>query len=129
MPNKLEAHKIAKRLRGRAEELRLDIQRELRKYENETYNQLADQVADSGDQSWADLVSDVNIAEVTRDLTELRDIDVALQRLAEGNYGVCMDCGQQIDPERLEANPAAVRCIEDQRRYENSDRRTHYRTL
>lgn len=129
MPSKTEAGEIRRLLRGRAAELREDIQRELRKYENETYNQLADEVADSGNQSWADLVSDVNIAEVTRDLDEIRDIDLALQRLAEGSYGICIDCGQEIDPERLEANPAAVRCIEDQRRFENRDRKKHYHTL
>lgn len=124
-----QAGEIERRLRARAEELRLDIQRELRKYDDESYNRLADEVADTGDQSWADLVSDVNLAEVTRDVDEIRDIDVALQRLKEGSYGICVDCGQKINPERLEANPAAVRCLEDQRRYENRDRTTHYHTL
>ncbi len=36
----------------------------------------------------------------------------ALQRLADGNYGVCERCGKPIDPERLEIVPLAHLCIE-----------------
>ncbi|MEA2432149.1 MAG: hypothetical protein QOF65_2190 [Thermoleophilaceae bacterium] len=45
-------------------------------------------------------------------------VELALQRLAEGNYGVCIDCGKDIPAERLEAIPESVRCIEDQARWE-----------
>ena len=38
--------------------------------------------------------------------------------LAEGLYGTCVDCGKEIQAERLEAVPEAIRCIDDQRRYE-----------
>lgn len=129
MPSKQETGEIEQRLRRRAEELRRDIRRELDNYDDQSYSRLIDEVPDPGDESVADLLSDLNLAEVTRDIGEIRDIDLALQRLKEGNYGFCVDCGQEIDPQRLEANPAAVRCIEDQRRYENRDRRRHYHTL
>ncbi|HEX7060849.1 MAG TPA: TraR/DksA family transcriptional regulator [Woeseiaceae bacterium] len=109
---------IKTRLTERADYLRRDIQRELRKYENESYTQLAERVADPGDQAWADVVADMNLAEVTRDVGELRLIDRALERLAEGNYGICIACGDRIDPGRLEANPAAIRCLECQREHE-----------
>ena len=49
---------------------------------------------------------------------EAENVELALQRLAEGDYGKCIDCGKEIPPERLEAIPEAVRCIEDQERYE-----------
>ena len=49
---------------------------------------------------------------------EARQVEIALQRLADGKYGVCVDCGREIPPERLRAVPEAVRCIDDQRRYE-----------
>lgn len=129
MPNKQEAGEIEQRLRQRADELRTDIRRELRNYDDQTYSRLIDGVPDPGDESVADLLSDLNLADVTRDIGEIRDIDVALQRLKEGGYGICVDCGREINSERLEANPAAVRCIEDQRRYENRDRTRHYHTL
>jgi RNA polymerase-binding transcription factor DksA len=34
----------------------------------------------------------------------------ALERAAAGTYGICEDCGNQIDPERLEILPATTLC-------------------
>jgi RNA polymerase-binding transcription factor DksA len=46
---------------------------------------------------------------------ELRDalaeVEAAIARLADGTYGRCEQCGQPIAPARLEAKPAARRCI------------------
>ncbi len=119
-----EADAARERLTARAGELRLDIQRELRKYDDESYTALAQRVADSGEQAWSDLVSDLNLAEVTRDVQELRRIETALNRLAQGKYGICTDCGDRIERERLEANPAAVRCLECQRDAEHRQQQT-----
>jgi len=47
-------------------------------------------------------------------------IEHALQRIAEGGYGVCEDCRRPISGERLIARPEATRCVECQRRYELS---------
>ena len=41
---------------------------------------------------------------------ELASIAAALQRLREGNYGECQDCGEAIDELRLLALPAAALC-------------------
>ncbi len=40
------------------------------------------------------------------------DIDAALQRFARGTYGVCDVCSDQIEAERLEADPLALSCQE-----------------
>lgn len=129
MMNEQQTALAKQRLLERSEALRLDIQRELRKYEDQPYNELAEFVADSGDQSVADLLSDLNLAEITRDVEELRDVEFALKRLAEGNYNKCIDCGTTIDPQRQEANPAAVRCVECQRAFENRDGEEQYPSL
>lgn len=50
--------------------------------------------------------------------TELGDIDAALERLGRADYGVCVDCGLPIPPERLEARPTAIRCVPCQARRE-----------
>jgi len=42
----------------------------------------------------------------------LEEIDAALERLAEGTYGVCEVCDEQIDPARLEARPTARTCVQ-----------------
>ena len=41
---------------------------------------------------------------------EIRRIDAALQRLEEGDYGWCVECGESIEVKRLEIDPAAPRC-------------------
>lgn len=41
----------------------------------------------------------------------LRRIEAALRRCDEGGYGECQDCGELINPRRLELDPAASLCI------------------
>lgn len=77
-------------------------------------------VADTGDEASADLISDLSNAELSRDLDELRELDEALARLRAGRYGLCRDCGGEIELERLRAEPAATRCFECQRVHEKT---------
>lgn len=49
---------------------------------------------------------------------ELRQIDGALARLADGSFGVCGSCGKKIPFQRLAALPYARLCIECQRQEE-----------
>ena len=44
------------------------------------------------------------------DLAELKRIDAALLRMAEGTYGICVKCGQRISDARLVAVPDAALC-------------------
>jgi RNA polymerase-binding transcription factor DksA len=41
----------------------------------------------------------------------LREVTDALERIANGTYGICMITGKQIEPEILNANPAATTCL------------------
>ena len=43
---------------------------------------------------------------------ELTAVNRALQRLADGNYGVCDSCGKAISAARLEILPDAQKCVE-----------------
>lgn len=45
------------------------------------------------------------------DLQLLRKVEFALQRLAEGSYEQCANCGQPIPLERLLAKPAVSLCL------------------
>jgi RNA polymerase-binding transcription factor DksA len=49
---------------------------------------------------------------------EAARVKEARRALEEGRYGVCIDCGKEIPPARLEAVPESVRCVEDQRVHE-----------
>lgn len=42
---------------------------------------------------------------------EIRKIDAALSRIEEGEYGYCLDCGEEIAEKRLTVDPAASHCI------------------
>ena len=53
---------------------------------------------------------------------ELADIEHALRRLDDGSYGTCEACGKSIGDERLEAQPAARFCLDDQWRAEQEAR-------
>jgi RNA polymerase-binding protein DksA len=48
----------------------------------------------------------------------LAAIDAALKRIDEGTYGTCVNCGNQIRYERLEATPWAALCIDCKRKAE-----------
>jgi DnaK suppressor protein len=41
----------------------------------------------------------------------LKDINDALTRMENGTYGTCSDCNEEIEIDRLRANPAARRCV------------------
>lgn len=57
-----------------------------------------------------------------RHVKKLEQIDEALQRMAEGNYGNCLSCGASIPGQRLEAVPYARYCVGCQQLLENESR-------
>jgi RNA polymerase-binding transcription factor len=108
------------RLRERAAQLREEIQHTLERSADETHARVAEQARDVEDDSFSNLVVDVNLAEIDRDADELRRIDGALVRINEGSYGFCESCGQEIPEARLQAEPTALRCVKCQELYEKT---------
>ena len=43
---------------------------------------------------------------------EIASVKRALARIADGTYGECVRCGEEIAPARLEARPEAALCID-----------------
>jgi len=112
------------RLEQRRREMWEDIRRELEKHEDQRFSDLIQQ-ADADDRSVADLLVDLNLAEVNRDVDELRAIEYALARIRAGSYGICQSCGRAIAVERLRAIPETPLCIDCQARIEEQrDTRT-----
>jgi DnaK suppressor protein len=80
-------------------------------------------VSGSADQHMADTATETVDREIdyTLEATDgrlLAEIDAALARIENGTYGICVNCGAQIAPERLEAVPWATLCIECKRKEE-----------
>ena len=107
-------------IENRREQLAAEIRQEVEQSREESFGAVAGPVTDTGDEAVADLLSDLDTAEVSRDLTELRELEAARERLAAGTYGVCVSCGREITYERLLAYPAATRCIECQTVHERT---------
>ena len=42
----------------------------------------------------------------------LRQVSAALERIAAGDYGICLECDGDINPKRLEIDPLATLCID-----------------
>jgi RNA polymerase-binding protein DksA len=95
---------IANALRARLAELTRrvgDIDSELRKPLSADFSEQAAELENQ------DALGAIENSE----LQEIRQIQLALQRIAEGTYGTCANCGEPIDPKRLKALPTATRCI------------------
>jgi len=107
-------------IEARRHALLSEIREDVARARGEQFGELAGPAPDAGDESVARLIADLDQAEVARELDELRAIEAARQRFADGRYGVCVECGSEIDYARLRANPAAIRCIDCQRRHEKT---------
>ncbi len=70
----------------------------------------------------ANTARDLELALDAHDSTEIAAVDAALQRLADGVYGACVDCGAEIAEARLLAAPEASRCIACQEKWEKQQR-------
>lgn len=111
---------FSRMLKQRFRDLREQIRLELLESDHEHYIDLAGQVHDPEEESVATLLVDVQLASIDRDLDELKQVDAALMRIARGTYGVCVDCEEAIEPDRLRASPAASRCHACQQRRERT---------
>lgn len=102
-----------------AKKLNEDNQALLREVRNELENSgdqhridlLNSEPGDTGDESMANALSDFNVAILDRHIQGMRDIEAAFQRIKDGEYGVCIDCGDDVGFDRLQAYPTAKRCI------------------
>jgi DnaK suppressor protein len=80
---------------------------------NEDYGRQADMEAtqDPADKASNSYTKELLFCQSTNDRIILTQIDEALERMEDGEYGVCVNCGQEVQPKRLEAVPWARYCI------------------
>ena len=114
----IDKDKVEARLRERADEI-AERRRQIKAAEDGMQSgELADydqHPADQGTETFEQELDETTLMILEE---EARQVAIAQQRLAEGKYGICVDCGEEIPAARLEAVPEAVRCIKDQERYE-----------
>ncbi len=108
---------LRQRLAERAAMLRDDLHRDRGKLADDVPD--PNTVLDRKDQADLMIQAGVDDAEFVRDLSELAQVNAAVERMDAGRYGACLDCGEPIAKERLLAQPWAPRCLDCQTRHEH----------
>jgi len=78
---------------------------------------------DDGDKSVEDHEHHVQSAVQSMKSEQLEDIEQALEKLAEGSYGICAECGCEIPIQRLAIQPAASYCVACQEKIDRISKR------
>ena len=66
---------------------------------------------EKGDEDEVDLERATTLGRIQELEQRLLSIDHALQRIAQGQYGLCQNCGGEIAAERLEVMPETTLCL------------------
>ena len=102
---------------------RKEILRNAQKTLNEEMTLDADDLADEMDLASSEYLQSFTFRLRGREKVFLEKIDHALEKLRDGSFGVCEDCGDPIAIKRLEARletTLCIRCKEDQERLEKA---------
>src|SRR5215470_11300587 len=70
-----------------------------------------DVALDSADSSVREHSMDLEGSLMNMKSDRLEQINAALQRIERGDYGICVKCGKEISPKRLDAEPTAMTCM------------------
>lgn len=91
--------------------MRENILNKAKKLKEDSYTLGTDGIQDMADAASNSYNADILMSISDNDLTTLKELDSALDKLAHGAYGICEECEETIGEKRLEANPAARYCI------------------
>ena len=108
-PTGARYEELKKMLEDRRREIMNEVQGKIRDVRAEGADK-PHEVQDPGETSEVDIQEDIEFALIQMKAETLNKINEALQRLEEGTYGRCFECGDEIAQPRLRALPFAVRC-------------------
>jgi len=110
-------------LEERRREILSEVQHKMRDVRAEGAKGEGMGVLDAAEASEADIQDDIEFALIQMKSETLHKIEEALLRHAEGTYGNCFECGDEISERRLKALPFAVRCKDCEEARELVERR------
>ena len=64
-----------------------------------------------GDQALTSSMDKISDSLQQNEIDEIKSVNSAIARIDRGEYGLCIDCDEQISQKRLEYSPYAARCI------------------
>ena len=98
-------------LEDRRCQIQSDVQNKIRGVQDQgTWGGHLHEVLDGVEASDADVQEDIEFAVIQMKSETLSLIDEALDRLRDGDYGFCFECGAGMSEKRLRALPFAARC-------------------
>jgi DnaK suppressor protein len=101
---------LKRMLEDRRREILSEVQSRIKDVRTEGASGITTGVVDAVETSEADIQEDIEFALIQMKSETLQRINEALDRLEEGTYGRCFECGEDISEARLRALPFAVRC-------------------
>ncbi len=79
-------------------------------------------VADPADRATLESERNFELRIRDRERKLIKKIQKALERIKDGSYGVCEECGEDIGVKRLEARPVTTLCIQCKSRQEQEEK-------
>lgn len=116
--SKTELEQYRERLSAYLEAVKQEIHDRLLKEGSDESISLAGKVHDAQAESMSVAMSQINRGMLKMHLHDLKDLEMALERIDNGEYGICIDCDEPIAKARLDAYPMAKRCIKCQSLHE-----------
>jgi DnaK suppressor protein len=101
---------VKERLLSRKQRLWLEVKQQLKSSIGDGYQEMLATARDEEDQASVSLLAETQLTLLGPKRQELEAIEEALQRLENGSYGLCENCGQSIEPRRLEIMPETPLC-------------------
>ena len=111
--------RLRRQLDERERELRMKIIDERNRVQDDALAQL-DGVGDLVDRAFVTTQVSMERDLIDRCMNQLDEIARTHDRIATGDVGMCIDCDEPIEDERLRANPVASRCTECQMLWEKA---------
>ncbi|MGH9529876.1 MAG: TraR/DksA family transcriptional regulator [Terriglobales bacterium] len=107
-----------RRLKHILESRRDEVLEILNRLQEEARTMDDDSPQDSADRSISSLSKESLFQQSSQRRRSVRMIEAALERIREGTFGVCDDCGNDIQPRRLDALPWTQFCLGCQEKHE-----------
>ena len=125
--SKTREEELRERLLARKQALVEELHRELERHRGQsTQRELG---LDLAEEAGIALEEEIGLTTASQRTELVKQIDQALERLKEGTYGICEDCGGEISSGRLKVMPFAIRCTHCQERWEASATHVEERSI
>ena len=98
--------------RTKLEEIRFAIVGEVQEKYKSPQDHLAEQVADIADDAVQSYERQLMMGLGEKEFEKLRLVEEAIEKLDEGQYGICLECEELISEERLTVIPFASHCVD-----------------